>query len=142
MTRTLTGEAGSPRDKGVAYAEDVLAVHKVFTDAQAADADLLELRKEIRHHRDKRSEYEQAIIDREIEITDRERSAHPESSEAALSRHLKVVLRRDDTLKKIRVNQSAITQDLHLLEDMAGDKERQIRMLTARMEQLGGLLNY
>ena len=124
------------------YAEQKLGVHKVYEDAQEALAGLDDMLASLDVALDNRRASDDDIMAREMDLTIQERGKHPDHSEAALARHIKEVHHKDETLRDLRYkrrNQHATVSGLEL--DIEHRKYK-IKVLVARMEQLGGYFNF
>jgi hypothetical protein len=126
----------------VTYAEGTLGVHSVYDEAKTTLAALeTALTDAARHAAERRSLAEQ-VADREVVLASDERAAQPDMSQTAFDRHIKAVLRRDPTLASLRHD----LQGAQAQEDMANAKAKAldatVRALSARMNELGGLLAF
>jgi chromosome segregation ATPase len=127
---------------GLAYAEVQLGVHSVYAEAQ----DLLRQYDELITRLDKAIDdkriLEDKINDRHMDISMDERGKHPDHSEAAMSRHLKELFHQDATLKQLRQQHTAAAADLSGTELEMKLTEAQLRVVTARLTQMGGYFQY
>ncbi len=126
----------------VVYAEQTLGVHQVWDDAQTAQRDMEAITElatqvsiEIRGLR-------AAIADQENKLATTFRGENLDLSQTAFERQLRTVLHEDDTMHELRDRMI----DCQSKQDEA---EGRIRLLSAtvtitaaRLNQLGGLLNF
>lgn len=126
----------------VQYAEDTLGVNAVYERCQLLrtrlEASLEEL---ARIRRDKR-ENEALLSDFEYELLSQQAAEHSELSQAALERHMKMFLSKDDTHKELR---RVIREKQFSIDECEGTMktlEADIRIESARMTELGGYLQY
>lgn len=128
--------------KAVDYAEKDLGVHIVFEVAQTRrtmlDSSLTQLAAERDHKRD----LEVQITDREMELTLDEAGHHPEMSVAAMDRHMKQVLARDELLRQLKGDLSSVISNIEGTEYDIRIHETDIKIAVARMTELGGYLQY
>ena len=126
----------------LAYAENELGVHQVYKEAQEASLALDELMSDLDKAQDLRRTLDAKIEDMEMDLLIEERSKHPDHSEAAFSRHLKEVQHKNQPLKDLKSQRNAAAGEVSGLElDITYTKAR-ITLLSARMTELGGYLNY
>lgn len=128
--------------KAVTYAENKLGVHKVLQNAVDAQSELDSIFSELdKLHELKRSLADE-VQDREVAVYVEERTKHTEMSATALDAHVKNTRRQDEDLINMR---KETNENLNLIQGLEYDVEIQrnmIKMSCARMEQLGGYLNY
>ena len=126
----------------VQYAEDVLNVHGVFDEAESV---YIRYTTALDAHTDNVAAVRtlrEGLADAEAEVSVRERAANPDQSVTAFEKHLKDVLRNDSEVRKIRHN---LMEAQYAADQSEADIKRhdgKLKMLAARMEELGGLLNY
>lgn len=128
--------------KAIKYAEDELGVHKVYREAVEAQKGLQEVIGRLIIARDKKRDLEQALIDREMEIALEQRSIHPEMPVTRMEALLKTLRNDDDTCRELK---EEIRHELALIDGFEFDKglrESSIKIMTARMTELGGYLQY
>lgn len=134
--------ATTPARKALDYAEQQLSVHSVYEEAvenrQKLDALLGDLDKA---HDTKRG-LQAAIEDRGYELLSVERGKHHDMSATALDQHMKQVRHRDEAMKQYRVQLDTVTGEIQGLEYDAEMLRIGIKILVARMEELGGYLQY
>lgn len=128
--------------RGLAYAEETLGVHTVYTEAIALRENFARLQNELLKRRSDRRMAEDVNASREMDLTIEHRGRHPEMSEAAFGRHMKVVLHQDaqiqagrDTLSGVEINIDRLQTDLRLVEI-------DLKVSVARLEELGGYFVY
>lgn len=132
----------APKPPALAYAEDTLGVHHVWDEAQGVVIDLNEELDGLDKAQDARRALDQKIEDREMDLLIEERGKHPDHSEAAFARHLKEVLHKDETLKKLKSdrNEQAGIVTGHEIEIKY--LNARVTILSARMHELGGYFQY
>ena len=124
------------------YAETVVGVHTVWQEAQQCQERLDTATNTAVGAQAKRRFLDEQIENREMDLLIEERGKHPDHTEAAFTRHLKVVQHSDEELKRLKAERSAVAMAA-IGADSAVDHERAVlRMLSARMEQQGGYFAY
>lgn len=126
----------------VEYAETKLGVHTVYAEALEAQADLDNLATELDTAQDNRRKLAEQIADREAALQGEMWSAHATESATWLKEHMSQFKREDVALKALRellLNEQSTVAGLEY--DMTV-KQSQVRILSARMDQQGGYLNY
>jgi hypothetical protein len=126
----------------VDYAEDVLGVHAVATEADDVHAALAShlavhatAASTIRSLNDR-------IDAREFELAGEIRSEHPDISQTALERAIKDARQSDDVMRGLRRELRDVQSEQDLAQaDIERNKYR-LRVLSARMNELGGLLAF
>lgn len=126
-----------PEQRAAAYVRDVLKVDVVYDDATAA-LDRLKAEQEnmVRASSRKRTLHE-VMENREQEIIVRERATF-EGSQAAFDREIKAVLQQDPDLVEIRKEIREVAEGYERAEAAARHEEFQLRVATARLEELAG----
>ena len=140
----MNAEAPKPsaQQRAIDFAKNVLGVDSVFDEARAA-MDELEDRQETLHKTStRRRNIEAEIADREIELIAEERANNLDLSQAAFDRHMKIVLQQDNQLLDLRTTREAHVSEHERAEYDADRAKLQVRLLSARMEELGGLLHF
>lgn len=126
----------------VTYAEVTLEVHEVFNTTKEAHQKLDETLTLLTEKGDARRHVEQHLTDREMEIVTEERGKHPDMSQAQMDKHIKSLLFQDAEWKKLRDELRELKDDLDGIDADRKVHERSIEIGCARMNQLGGYLNY
>ncbi len=126
----------------VEYAEETLGVHAVYEEAverlakhEAAKTAYLTSLGGIRYA-------EQQIESREAEIVSEQRGEHPDMGIQEFKLHVKTVGAGDDRMQELS---SALTEEKANRDESEQDMrhhELGVRALTARMQELGGLLDF
>lgn len=132
----------SPARKAVTYAEVTLEVNSVYEGAQTLSREIAEAGSEVVALKSKRRDIETLLSERELDIITDEGTKHAAMSVAALERHLKVAIPQDDAVRELR---RGITEVIHLLEEaetLIRSKEWDLKIAVARLQELGGYLNY
>ncbi len=126
----------------LAYAETQLGVHNVFEEALGNRDSLDALLGDLDKAHDTKRTVQAAMSDREFELLTEERGKHHEMSATALDQHMKQVKWRDEKMKDYRLRLDLVAGEIQGLEYDAEMLRITIRILTARMEELGGYLHY
>ena len=128
--------------RGVKYAEEDLGVHSVYEGLITSRAKLAEMHEAINTLRASKRNSESLVADREMQLVGEHRAAHADMSQAAFDRHMKVVLQEDEQLRPAR--EALLSLDRTLDQATSGLKlaETDVRIGVARLEELGGYLNY
>lgn len=126
----------------VTYAEQELGVHKVYEDALAAQVELDALAASLDEANDSRRYLLDMIADREVELLDDERAKHASQSATWLKEHMKSAERKDAKLTELRGKMMEIDSTRQGLDYDYEVCKSKLRLLEARMNQLGGYLNY
>lgn len=132
----------TPARKALDYAEQVLGVHSVFEEVQLNRTNLDGLLGDLDKAHDTKRALQAAIEDRTYELLSAERGKHHDMSATALDQHMKVVRNRDEAMREYRSKLDAVTGEIQGLEYDAEMLRLQIKILVARMEELGGYLHY
>lgn len=141
MVAAVSTTASASR-KAIDYAEVRLNVHDVYREAMTDRNGLDECLTKLSELRDAKRTFENIVMDREMDLTADERSKHPEMSDAAMGRHLKVVYHDDSILTSARSKLNNLASDLDGLECDKNVLETNIKIAVARMNELGGYLSY
>jgi sensor domain CHASE-containing protein len=128
--------------KALAYAENDLGVHSVYTAAQMHREVLNKVLSELAESRDKRRDIELKVTDREMVLTSDERSKHPDMPVTRWDKHIKESFRDDDDLRSLREQMFAVVGEIEGLEFDKQIAETDIKIAIARMNELGGYLQY
>jgi hypothetical protein len=127
---------------GVKYAEETLAVHTVYGDAQAFTEALASQRKRAVELRAGRRYHEDLLEDRSFELLEEVRASDPAASHAATERKHKELVHTDDKCRFERKMLAALAQELDECETEIAQARTGIDICTARMHELGGYLAY
>lgn len=128
--------------KALRYAEDKLGVNKVYEGAQAARTGLDNTLTEISELRDKKRALTASLQDKEMLLSADEWDKHPDMSAARMATHIKTVYANDDEIREMREVLAKVSGDIEGLEFDKEIHETDIRVAVARMQELGGYLNY
>lgn len=126
----------------IAYAESTLGVHQVWEDANEINDQIVQTTTKLIEALAKRRSLDDRIESREMDLLIEERGKHPDHSEAAFQRHLKEVHHRDSELQSLRSERAAVASVVQAAELTAESLRAQVKLLSARMEELGGYLAY
>lgn len=126
----------------VEYAETDLGVHSVYQQALDAQADLDDITTRLDKAQDERRSVVEQIADREAALYGEKHAAHATESATWLKEHMSRFKREDPALKALRAILLDAQSKVGGLEYDLDVRKSQIKILSARMEQLGGYLNY
>lgn len=138
----MTAGTVSPGARALAYAENELGVHHAYTAAQNAREQLDEALSALSDARDKQRDLRLRLEDAEMDVAIDERGKHPEMSQAQMDKHLKMSLFKNDLVRELREQVAKVTGDVEGLEFDKTVHEADIRIAVARMQELGGYLQY
>lgn len=130
------------RKNPVAYAEDILGVNSILEQTMKARDELDKVLGVLDGLHDEKRSVEQKIESREMDIAIDERGKHSDMSQAQMEKHLKMVFHKDPELKKLKERLLEIQNSLSGADMDRKLQERTIEIGCARMNQLGGYLNY
>lgn len=128
--------------KALKYAEEVLGVHKNYEIATSQLEGLDETLSDLDNAKDRRRQLEEDYADREIELINEMRGIHPNMSDTRFKSEMKGWERTDKILREFRRELNKVRSEIQGLEIDAEMARSRIRVSCARMEQLGGYLNY
>lgn len=128
--------------KSLAYAENELGVHEVFEEAEKARAKLDATYSELSEKRDYRRELEAKLDDLMMIVAEDERGKHPDMSQAQMDKHVKIAYSKSVPIVDTRNMLRQLTNDIEGLEYDESYLKHKTSILTARMTQLGGYLNF
>lgn len=129
-------------NKALQYAENNLGVHVVWEDVQSYLADLDSLLADLDKAQDRKRQLNEDYADREVELVNEQRGVHPNMSDTRFKSEFKGWERSDSALRLLRVELNKIQSEIQGLEYDLEILKLRIRASTARMEELGGYLNY
>lgn len=129
-------------DRAITYAEQNLHVHDVWDEAKEAQRDLREAQKAAVEYAQQKRTLIEAMNERTAQFTAAERGRLSDISATAFEQHLKTALQLDPALMRLRQEYSAAQSQHDLAEASVREAEFRCRMYAARMEELGGLLNF
>jgi hypothetical protein len=126
----------------VEYAETKLDVHGILEKTLEARTKLDKVYSILAEQRDARRGTLTEIENREMDISIDERGKHPEMSQAAMDKHLKMVFHKDGQLVVFKSELGTIEDAIDGAEYDRRIQEKTIEIGCARMNQLGGYLSY
>lgn len=138
----MTDKPESAGLKALRYAEDQLGVHAIYKSAQGARTKLDDLLTELSELRDKRRDIQSRLSDKEMEVSADEWGKHPDMSAARMEKHVKVAYSNDGEIRGYREELIKMSNDIEGLEFDKEILEKDIQIAVARMQELGGYLNY
>jgi hypothetical protein len=128
--------------KALRYAEDQLKVHGIYDEAVAARGRLDSVLTDLSERRDKRRAVEEDLRTREWEVATEEWGKHPDFSATKMDQHLKQARYIDPICMDLRASVTDLTSDIEGLEYDKTMLETDIKIAVARLQELGGFLNY
>lgn len=128
--------------KALTYAETELGVNSVYLEVLSVRNKLDSTLTELSTARDKKRDLDERLQDREMEIRAEERARHTEMSAAAMDKHVKVALHNDDSVREYREQIQSTVSDIEGLEFDKSMHDTDIKIAVARLQELGGYLNY
>lgn len=128
--------------RAIRYAEEKLGVHEIYEHAKSQQEALVATVGKIASLRKDRRNTEDAIADREMEITAEVVASLADASQAAKEREIKMSCAMDVDLKKARKQVITMTNSIEQEESIRSILESDIRITVARLSELGGYLNF
>lgn len=126
----------------VEYAEKVLGIHTVYEEAQqrldqheASMQRIRELKNDLRNYRNQRT-------DKEMELVTLAPQMWPHDSATARKEKLKLHMANDPDLRELDHKIDVCKFELDSAESEARHHELGLNVLSARMNQLGGVMHY
>jgi len=129
-------------NRAIDYAEDVLNVHHAYRNAQAALEALHESLNHLNRLKARRTSLNERFADRRASLVSEERGKHPDQGVTRFDEHIKTQERKDEELTGIRLELQDVGAEITRIEYDVDMQKATIRVLSARMEELGGYLNY
>jgi hypothetical protein len=124
----------------VTYAEDTLKVHAVWVEAQSRlDTHARLVTERVQTLRDLRAVREE-ISDRKLELASDPAAAG--SSHAERERNLKALVSADHTVRTLQAQEADLMATVDMADAELKHHEVGLRVLAARMTELGGLLQF
>lgn len=131
----------SPEKKALDYVES-LGLNSVYNEALAARNELDEKHKQLLQLRGERRRQEQLLADLEMAVIEDERSRHPEMSQAAMDKHLKVAFSNNGDIRETREALSSLAGEIDFVEFEINRIHQDIKIAVARLEELGGYFQF
>lgn len=138
----MTTPEPSPEKKALDYAEQQLEVHAVHQRALEARQKLEHQAQTLAELKQKRRVREQHLNDVEMVVIERERAKHPSMSQAQMDKHLKVEFSNDGDIRETRDELVDLAGSIDLVEWEIDLLNQDIKIAVARMQELGGYLNF
>lgn len=132
----------SPGLKALRYAEDNLGVNRVYDEACEQQSILSGLQDRLLAARSEKRRVEQTKADLEMEVVEEERRKHHDMSQAQMDKHLKVAFSNNGDIREARDYLSTLAGEIDFLEFEVDRAHQDIKIAVARMEELGGYLQY
>jgi chromosome segregation ATPase len=124
------------------YAEEVLGVHKIFAEVREELVKMDDQLTRLDKAQDDKRILEDQYADREVELISEMRGIHPSMSDTRFKSEWKGWERRDAELNKLRRQINVAKSDVQGAEIELELCRVRLRVGCARMEELGGYLNY
>lgn len=131
----------SAEARAVKYAES-LGVHDVHTEAREALAIHKTAQQQLVDANAERREIAERLNEREVELTAEQRAEYHELSATAFEKVIRGALQTDSQMKALRAELRESQARVDQAEADIREAEMTIRMLSARMTELGGLLTF
>jgi len=132
----------SPAAKAIGYAEETLRVHHTYVEAERARAELEKAATKIAEWNALRREAEEALKDRDMELTANSWADHPDFSATKMEGFVRSLKQSDEFSRILRKKLSEYAGQLQRAEHDKLMAETDIRIAVARMNELGGYLSY
>lgn len=134
------------RNKSIAYAEDTLGVHEIYAEVIDLENKLRGesggLLRQVALAESQVRLIEKDITERTIELRIESRGDNPDMSATAFEAHLKVVIASDEKLLKLNDDLEMAKQSADMIAAEAREVELAHRSRVARLNMLGGYLQY
>ena len=124
------------------YAEEVLGVHKIFDEVREELVKMDDQLTRLDKAQDDRRILEDQYADREVELISEMRGIHPNMSDTRFKSEWKGWERRDSELNRLRREINVAKSDVQGAEIELELCRVRLRVGCARMEEMGGYLNY
>lgn len=124
------------------YAEDTLGVHRVYAEADEAITLLGDAQELHVGHAQAKRMLDELLTDREYALVTDQRGVLPDLSQAAFERHMKQILNVDPEMRAVRAKRETCILNLDETGFLIDRLKMTIRVRSARLEELGGLLHY
>lgn len=131
----------SPEVRSLRYAEG-LGLNSVYEHATEARKVLEDKYMTLNDLRNRRRTVESFQRDCEMEIVEAERSKHPDMSQAQMDKHLKVAFSNSSDIRESREELSLLAGQIELLEHEVDLLNADIRIDSARLNELGGFFQF
>lgn len=128
--------------KALQYAEQTLGVHSVHDELVSHLETLDGLYNDLDKAQDRRRSLVELVADAEADLLSEERGKHPDMSATGMDQHLKAAKRKNPVLRKLRDQLNEVQSEIQGLEYDVDLTKAHVRVKSARMEELGGYLNY
>lgn len=129
-------------DKSLAYAEVTLGVHLVYDEARDLLKQHEELMQWIAASRSTRRLIEEQIQNLETDIQLDETGKHATMSATALKEKIKLETARNPSHRDLRTRLREVQNELDNFELRRSSLDNHLKAVTARMNELGGYLQY
>lgn len=128
--------------KALKYAEDGLGVHSVYESAVTSHKEYGEVLDQLSTIRSRKRTLEEELGEREVDILIEETSKHPSMSATAMKDHSKKAIQKDAQSKALRHELIEVSNEIDRLESRKAILEQEVRIQVARLNELGGYLQY
>lgn len=139
----MTGPSAtsSAAQRAVSFAERQ-GLNSVYEEAKNLEDDLRVINKESTRLADVKREILEKISVVEADLTLNERAKESAMSATAFEQHIKLVIRKDRNLQSLRLELRTAQSQHDYMEANSKEVIEQIRLRTARLNELGGYFNY
>jgi DNA polymerase elongation subunit (family B) len=134
--------AQSAGAKALEYAEGTLKVHMVYHEALQKRNELDEILGELSELRDTKRDLDVRLVDAEMLVAAEEWAKHPDMSAARMEKHVKVAYSQNDDVRQLREQIIKLSGDIEGRQYDVTICEVDIKIAVARLQELGGYLNY
>ena len=134
-------QADSPEVKALRYVEG-LGLNTVYDGALESRKGLEDKLMVLNDLRNRRRTVESFKADCEMEVIESERSKHTDMSQAAMERHLKVVFSNHADIREANEELILLAGQIELTEHEVEVLKTDIKIATARLEELGGYFQF
>lgn len=131
-----------PTNKALQYAEETLSVHSVYLHVLEQQERLNKARGVLISRRHKNRELDEKLDSIQMDIVSEEWAKHPEMAQTRMDKHVKVAVQKNPDHSVTRMQKQELEREIEFAEAEIKQLEIEIRTGTARMDQLGGYLNY
>jgi hypothetical protein len=124
------------------YAEDNLGVHTVYNEVVTRRNELDEVLSLLSETRDKKRALALSLEDKEMAVAADEWAKHPDMAVTRMEKHIKVAFSNDGEIREMREGLAKLSGEIEGLEFDRDMCETDIRIACARLQELGGYLQY
>jgi hypothetical protein len=137
-----TSDKVSPARKAIDYAESQLEVNSTWQRAKQVQLEASEAIFKLAELRNEKRAIENSMSNVEMTLAIYERGKHSDMSAAAMDKHLKAEIHSNKEHASLRSKLSTLHNAIDATEAKRSSYESELRILVARMTELGGYLTY